>query len=79
MTKIYIAALCGILVFGAYWTGSRISAEKCRAEFEQKNSNQTNQIQNEILQITGKINEETFNTATVIIRSRLRTKYTIAD
>ncbi len=75
MNKIYIAALCGILFFGAYFAGYKIASEKCRTEFANQNSTQ---IQNLIDQ-QGEINAETNHTATDVIRDRLRDKYTIKN
>ncbi|MBN1324991.1 MAG: hypothetical protein JW974_02130 [Alphaproteobacteria bacterium] len=75
MNKLYIILGAGLFIIGSYWSGARIASEKCRAEFAKQ---QNIDIQN-IIKIKGKINAETYNTATVDIRGRLRDKYTIKD
>jgi len=77
MIKIYIFILIIILFIGLYWAGSRIASEKCRAEFAEQFSSDSNKIQ--ISQTKEKINEETFNTSAGDIRSILHDKYTIQD
>jgi hypothetical protein len=75
MNKIYIIAGFVLVVLGAYWSGAKIASEKCQADFtQQENTNTQNMIN-----IKGKINAETYNTATVDIRNSLRNKYTIQD
>jgi len=75
MNKIYIIATLTLVIVGVYWSGTRIASEKCHAEFAKQ---QNIKIQNTI-NLKGKINAETYNTAVTDIRNWLRTKYTIKD
>ncbi|MCL2537931.1 MAG: hypothetical protein FWE52_00395 [Alphaproteobacteria bacterium] len=91
MTKyLLIAAGMAAFIFGAYWAGGRIAAERVRAECAERIA--ANDVQNMVAvaainaariaaaeQTKRKIDAEIFNTATADIRGRLRAGYTIAD
>lgn len=79
MTKFYILILFGVIVLGAYFSGYKISAEKCRTRFVEQEIESSNQVQTEILKIKEAINAETYNTSIIDIRGMLREKYTIKD
>lgn len=75
MNKIYIIAGLIFTITGAYWTGGRVASEKCYAEQAEKQN--TDMLK--IINLRGKINAETYNTATADIRGLLCDKYTIKD
>ncbi|GEM_PF-4317579 len=75
MNKIYLILGAVFALFTAYFFGSRIATEKCRAKFVTENNANIQTI----IELKGKINAETNHTATVDIRRRLHDKYTIKD
>ncbi|MCL1892172.1 MAG: hypothetical protein FWF97_02700 [Alphaproteobacteria bacterium] len=80
MKSIVIALLAAVLVaLGAYWSGGRVGAEKCRAEISEISSASTTAMQEEITETKGQINAEVFNTGAADIRDRLRKYWTIKD
>lgn len=75
--KIYILifVVFAAAVWGAYYTGTHVTQQRCRADAAINAMNlQTNQIKYQ-----EEINAETFTTAVADIRGKLREKYTIAD
>ena len=79
MNKFYLVAGIMAIVLGAFWTGGRIAAEKCRADLARDRAVQITNIQNQINKTKGKINAETNNRAVADIRDWLRAGYTIRD
>ena len=76
---IIILFVAALLAAGAYWSGGRVGAEKCRAEIAEISAESTIVVQNEIIETKGQINAETFNTGVPDIRERLRKYWTIQD
>ena len=75
MKYIYVPLGVAAVVCGAFWAGGRIAREKCRANVAATDVATQQQIINKL----GKINAETYDTATADIRRVLREKYSIAE
>ncbi|MDR1337795.1 MAG: hypothetical protein LBJ73_02065 [Rickettsiales bacterium] len=79
MKNIYFAAAAVLTVAGAYWAGGRAAFHRCRAELAIERIASDVRMQNVIIKIKAKINEETYNTGAGAVRDSLRAKYTIRD
>ena len=75
MTKIYMFALVGGMIFGAYITGTIIAREKCQTKIAQST---TEQIKINTIN-KRKINETVYRTRVHDIRDILHAKYSIAE
>lgn len=73
--KIYIAAIIAAFILCAYWAGARVGRVDCVANAARAASRDTAVVINK----TGEINAEVYNTNTGDIRRILRAKYTIAE
>lgn len=73
--KIYFAAIIAAFVLCAYLVGVRVGRADCSANVARAASRDTARV----IQKTGEINAEVYNTAAGDIRRILRAKYTIAE